>query len=186
MLERRGLKRMAVLLFTALLAAVSLSASISGLGERMFHYVLHAPFVKSVTFRFIDVSEEKNEISEIEIENAESTTLDTSLYRLQIVSNFPRSCDVMLTFPAFYNETSGAYLGYTLKVFNDLTHNTYTVAGTSAGSKTISLAGLYGPDIYNQGMDTEYLFNFGYSFDLSGASGGRYVSNVALEVTIND
>ena len=102
MLKRRGMKRIAFIVLASLLAAVSLSASISGLGERMFHYVLHAPFVKSVTFRFIDVSEEKNEISEIEIENAESTTVDTSLYRLQIVSNFPRSCDVMLTFPAFF------------------------------------------------------------------------------------
>ncbi len=168
------------------LSVIPLAASISGIGERMFYYVLHAPFVKNVSFKFIDVSDDKNEIEELEIADADSATVDTSVYRFQIVSNYPRSCDITLTFPAFYNETSGAYIGYSLKVFTDSAHNTYTVAGSSTGSKTISLAGVYGPNAYNLGVDTEYLYNFGYSFELSGASSGRYVSNVALEVTVND
>ncbi len=177
---------MACLMAVLFLCGGNLFATVSGLDERMFSYILQAPFTKNVSFNFVDVSDDKDIVEDLEIANASSTTVDTALYRFQIVSNFPRACNITLKFPPFQNETNGDYLGYTLKMFNESAHTTYSVLGTSDGSKTISLAKVYGPDGANLGVDTEYLYSFGYEFDLTGASMGRYVSNVRMEVTIDD
>ncbi len=188
----KGYRIFFILLAIVIIASLSLSADDDidiPRNNIHFYYVIRYPQPEFISFRFIDMSESKNEIDELVIESPD--TLDSGLYRLQVLSNYRENCEMEFTFRAFYNEAASDYLGYDLRIFNNKSgsekiDDSYEIPASGSFSQEYEIEDRYGPSSCDDddGEVHEYLYCFGYRFkDLDQAEKGRYASIVNLEIS---